>query len=205
MGHKLSPHKVGRIIALYFEGASEIHIAHKLKISQGAVSAYVGKFKTLVAEEGIHSAEKEYGVTDQVEALRSLALDLKKAGLTVDETKGGLKVELLFKHLGVKPGDYPGLMEACAKLESKGLVDSALKLNQLEKSTGMAYADIISHGSATHAKLLAEQQNLQAKGQDLEVGKKELADIGKQKKLAGEDLQAYLKQVGADMGRIKLV
>jgi DNA-binding transcriptional regulator LsrR (DeoR family) len=44
MTQKLSPQKVSKMMALYFEGYPQSQIAEKLKINQATASLYVGKF-----------------------------------------------------------------------------------------------------------------------------------------------------------------
>ena len=91
MTQKLSPYKISKMMALYFQGYTQPRIAEKLKISKAAVSLYVGKFSALAEQHGLEAAGKGYGIMDQVKALHSLAAELKEAKLTVDEARAGLK------------------------------------------------------------------------------------------------------------------
>ena len=92
MTQKLSPQKLSKMMALYFEGYSQSQIADKLKINQATVSLSVGKFSALAEQYGLEGAGKEYGIMDQVKALHSLAAELKAAKLTVEEAKVGMKM-----------------------------------------------------------------------------------------------------------------
>ena len=103
MPQKLSPYKVSKMMALYFEGYSQSQIANKLKINQATVSLHVSKFKSIVEEQGIEATGEEFGIMEQVEALHGLAAELKKANLTAEEAKVGLKMELLLQQLGIRP------------------------------------------------------------------------------------------------------
>ena len=205
MTQKLSPQKLSKMIALYFEGYSQSQIADKLKINQATVSLSVGKFSTLAEQYGLEAAGKEYGIMDQVKALHSLAAELKAAKLTVEEAKVGLKMVLVFQKYGVKQEDYQDLVQACTKMKSEGYIDSAVKLNQLEKSMGMTPEEIITHVTGASQQLKQTQAQLKNMTDKLNVFKKELITIDKQKKLASQDLAAHMKQVGVDMNRLKLV
>jgi len=129
MTKKLSPHKISKIMELNFGGYSQSDIANKLKINQSTVSQYVSKFKYLAEQQDIKAAGEEYGIVDQVEALNSLALELKETKLTVEEAKVGLKMVTVFQECGVQQEDYPDLVQACAKIKSEGFINAAVKLN----------------------------------------------------------------------------
>jgi predicted transcriptional regulator len=77
------------MMVLYFDGYSESAIAHRLKIDQGTVSLYVSKFKFLAEQQGLKAAGQEFGVMHEVEELHSLAVELKKSKLTIEEAKLG--------------------------------------------------------------------------------------------------------------------
>ena len=142
---------------------------------------------------------------DQVKALHSLAAELKAAKLTVEEAKVGLKMVLVFQKYGVKQEDYQDLVQACTKMKSEGYIDSAVKLNQLEKSMGMTPEEIITHVTGASQQLKQTQAQLKNMTDKLNVFKKGLITIDKQKKLASHDLATHMKQVGVDMNRLKLV
>jgi predicted transcriptional regulator len=92
MTQKLSPHKVSKMMALYFDGYLQSEIANKLKINQSTVSLYVSKLESLVEQQGVKAVGEEFGIMDQVETLHTLAAELKKAKFTVEEAKVGLKM-----------------------------------------------------------------------------------------------------------------
>ncbi len=106
MTHKLSPHKASRIMALYFEGRSQSEIAGRLKVDQSTISLYVTRFKHLAGEKGLKAGGEEFNVVDEVQALHSLAEELKECHLTVEEAKAGLKMEGLLQKCGVEPQHY---------------------------------------------------------------------------------------------------
>lgn len=205
MTKKLSPYKVSRMIALYFEGCSQSQIASKLKVDQATVSLYVSKFKYLVDQKGLKAAGEEFNIMNEVESLHSLAAELKKAKLTVEEAKIGLKMIGQLWMSGIKEEDYGDLIQACKKMKSEGFITSAVKLNQLENSTGMTYEQVVAQFESSHQQLGETQKNLQIVTAKLETLEGELVSIEKQKKLASQDLKTHMDQIGVDMERLKQV
>jgi len=205
MAQKLSPYKLSKMMALYFEGYSQSQIANKLKINQATVSLHLSKFKAMAEEQGLKAAAKEYGIMDEVESLHSLAAELKKAKLTVEEAKVGVKMELLFQKLGVKEQDYKDLIQACTKMKDEGYIDDAVKLNKLEQSTGMTHEEIVAQSASTYEHLKKAQQDLNTATGKLNTTKGELASIEEQKELANQDLKKHMQQIGVDMNRLKQV
>jgi hypothetical protein len=205
MTGKLSPYKLSKMMSLFFQGYTQMYIANKLKIDQSTVSLHVSKFKSLTEQEGLQATAEEYGVMDEVEALHGLAVELKKAKLTVEETKAGLKMVRLFQKFGIKEEDYGDLIQACTKMKDEGYIDDAVKLNKLENATGMTHGELLDHYASTHKELKKEQQERETTTAKLSAEKEELADIDKQKKAASQGLKTYMDQLGVDMNRLKLV
>jgi len=49
MTEKTSPHKVSRMLELYFQGYSQSDIAEKINVNQSTVSLHINRFKTMAA------------------------------------------------------------------------------------------------------------------------------------------------------------
>ena len=205
MTAKLSPHKISKMMSLYFDGYSETEIANKLKVNQSTVSLYVSKFKSVAGQQGIQAAGEEFGIMDQVEALHSLSAELKKAKLTIEEAAAGYKMVQSLSKLGIKQEEYKGVLQACTKMKSEGFLDSAIKLNKLEHNTGITYEEIVAKAASTHQELKQTKQDLLAVAGKLKATKEELANIEKQKKLASQELETHMKNVGVDIERLKMV
>jgi hypothetical protein len=205
MTAKLSPHKVSKMMALYFDGYSQTAIANKLKISQSTCALYIAKFKSKSEQQGIIAAGEEFGIVDQVEALHSLSAELKKAKLTVEEAAVGHKMAQSLSKLGIKQEEYKGVLQACTKMKSEGFIDSAVELNNLEHETGMTYEEIVAKAASNHQELKQTQNDLLAVAGKLKTTKEELTNIEEQKKLANQELETHMKNVGVDMKRLELV
>ncbi len=205
MAHKLSPHKASRIMVLYFQGHSQSEIAGRLKVDQSTVSLYVTRFKHLAGEKGLKAGGEEFNVVNEVETLHSLAEDLKDCHLTVEEAKAGLKMEGLLQECGIEPEHYKDVVQACMKMKAEGFITSAVRLSQLEASTGLSYQELLDQCKSAHEQLGKTEENLQAVTAKLEKERDELESIEKQKKSAGQDLKARMEQLGLDTKRLKKV
>jgi len=205
MTQKISPNKISKMMALYFEGYSQSAIANKLNVDQSTVSLHVSKFKSSVDQQGIKAAGKEFDIMNTVDELHSLAAELKKSKITVEEAKVGFKMERLFQKLGVKAEDYQDVIQTAIKLKTEGFLESAVELNKLEESTGMTHEEIVVQSANTCQQLKSDQQDLEIVTGALNAAKEDLVAIENQKHLASQDLQAYMQQIGVDMNRLALV
>lgn len=68
---------------------------------------------------------------EEVDALRSLAVELHKAKLTVDEAKEGTKIEKAFIKLGISPATHMILVKVCKEINDQEFVNAALKLAKI--------------------------------------------------------------------------
>lgn len=151
------------------------------------------------------AAAEEYDVMNQVEILYGLATEIKKAKLTAEEAKAGLKMELLFQNYGGEQEEYGNLIQTCEKMKTEGYSPAALELNQLENSTGMSYEEIVAEFKSTFKKLTQSQKELQNITGEIDAYNKELTNINKQKNLADQDLKIHMQKVELDMHRLELV
>ena len=117
MTAKLSPQKVAKILRHYFRSYPQVKIAKKSGGDQSSVSLYATRFKERAEEVGLLAAGKEYGIMEEVEALRSLAVELHKDKLSVDEGKAGMETIKTFTKLGVSPSERMTLVRIALTTE----------------------------------------------------------------------------------------
>ena len=108
---RLSPQKVSKILRNYFSGMPQCDIAKKAVVDQSTVSIYSSRFKQRAAEVGLLAAGKEFGVFNEINALRSLSAELFTHKLTVDEANQGLKIIKAFIKLGIMPEQHTELVK----------------------------------------------------------------------------------------------
>jgi hypothetical protein len=141
---KLSPQKVTKILKNYFSGMSQCEIAGKAVVDQSTVSIYSSRLKQRAAEVGLLAAGEEFGVYNEINALRSLSVELSKCNLTVEEANQGLKIMKAFVELGIEPEQHAALIRLCKEVDDPGFIKAALKLNRIEAEGNMNYEEVVS-------------------------------------------------------------
>ncbi len=212
---KLSPQKVAKILRCYFSGLPQMKIAKKSGVDQSSTSIYATRFKEMVNEVGIIAAGKEYGVMDEVDALRSLSVELHKAKLTVDEAKEGTKIAKAFIKLGISPAEHMTLVKVCKEVNDQGFIDAALKLTKLESANNISYEEVVTRFQEMtsqlpvlekqiencNAELNSINNNLADKKQEMAILKESLAKL---KKLAADTLAQMEQEVSAKKEEAKV-
>ena len=141
---RLSPQKVSKILRNYFSGMPQCRIAEKAVVDQSTVSIYSSRFKQRAAEIGLSAAGKEFGVFNEINALRSLSVELSTCKLTVEEANQGLKIMKAFSKLGIGPEQHTALVKLCKEVDDPGFIQAALKLNRIETEGNMSYEKVVS-------------------------------------------------------------
>ena len=198
MAQELSPHKTARIVDLFFQGHSQQAIAGKLGINQSTVSRCLSEFSSIVEQEGVETLEKELGtMMNDFRSLHSLAAELKKSKLSVEETHIGLRIHRLLQKFEIAEGDYGDLILSVKKMHSEGFITSAMKLVQLEASTGKSYTDIVSEFeslSSEVAKLEKSRTNQKKENKTLRGDNTKLARVNRKKRQEIQKLADEMKQ-----------
>jgi len=198
MAQELSPHKRTRIVDLFFQGHSQQGIASKLGINQSTVSRCLGECSYIVEQEGVETLEKELGtMMNDFRSLHNLAAELKKSKLSVEETHIGLRIHRLLQKFGIPEDDYGDLILSVKKMHSEGFITSAMKLVQLEASTGKNYIDIVSEFeslSSEVAKLEKSRADLKKENKTLRGDNIKLTRANKKKRKEIQKLADEMKQ-----------
>ena len=212
---KLSPQKVAKILRYYFSGFPQTKIAKKSGVDQSSISIYATRFKERVSQIGIIAAGKEYGLMEEVDALRSLSVELHKVKLTVDEAKEGIKIIKAFIKLGISPAEHMTLVKVCKEVNDHGFIKAALKLVKIESDSNISYEEAVSgfQNMTSQLPVLEKQlenrntelnsinNNLADKKQELASLKESLANL---KKLAEDTLAQKKQEVLAKMEETKV-
>jgi len=144
MAITLSEQKRAKMIRLYFRGSSQPEIAEKAGVAQSSVSLYGAQFKKRVAEVGLLAAAEEVGVFNEVDSLRTLAVELNKAQLAVEDAKKGTSIVKTFSKFGVSFEQHVALAKACKKADDPAFIQAALQLVQLEAESGADYEEVVA-------------------------------------------------------------
>jgi predicted transcriptional regulator/exonuclease VII small subunit len=178
--------RVRKLLKSYFSGLSQPAIAEKLHISQASVSNWVSTFKGRAYVIGLLNTAKEFEVMDEVNKLRSLAVELSDVDLTVDDAVVGVDIIKKFSHLGIKPEQHETLIHTCGKVNDPGFVHAAVKLSALETEKGVTYEEAVSRFETVTTKLPQKESQLQETEGKLKIAEAKVAQA--EKKLA--DLEA---------------
>jgi predicted transcriptional regulator len=198
MAQELSPHKRARIVELFFQGHPQQGIASRLGINQSTVSRCLGEFRFIVEQEGIETLEKELGtMMNDFRSLHNLAAELKKSKLSVEETKMGLKIHRMLGKFGIAEEHYDEILQAITKMKSEGFIEAAMKLVQLEASTGKNYIDIVSEFESLSSEVTnlgKSRADLKKENKTLRANNMKLAQANKKKRKETEKLADEMKQ-----------
>lgn len=127
---------------------------------------------------------------NEVESLRSLAVELYKSKLTVDEARQGHSIIKAFLKLGISPEQHFALIKVCQEVNDSGFTEAALKLSQIETKTGMGYHQVISG----FEKALTQLPGLEEKVIDAKAQLKAISDALLKQKQELVDQEEYLKK-----------
>ena len=193
---RLSPPKVSRIMRLLLGGLPQANIAERVRVNQASVSLYFSRFKIGASEVGILTAGKEYGVLDEMEGLRSLAVELYNSHLTTEEAKLGLKISKAFLKLGVSPSEHMALVNVCRAVANPAFIRSAIKLTEIEANTGISHEQTISRFEKASAELPGAERKLQQARSE----EKSLSDAIAEKKkvMANLDHETQIRKAQLD-------
>jgi len=137
---KLSLKKRLLVIRLYLEGLSYDEIAAKVGVSKGTVANVIAELKA--------GRFPEYGdLSEQLDLLRELAVDLRRSRLTSVQAAVGVSVLSRLQELGVEPGEIEGLSALCRTLNADGIdiqsfMRAALAFEEERERTGLSVDEL---------------------------------------------------------------
>lgn len=206
----LSPHNVSRILSDYFHGVPQTTIARMSGVDQSTVSIYASRFKRLASQIDILGAGKEFGVFNEVDALRSLSVELAKAKLTVEEAREGLRIIRLFLDMGVPPEGHADLVGLCRKIDEPAFIEASLELVKIEKEAGIDYEEMVRKArrlaqelNSKDRKLKRLQNDLASTDRILTERKKDSSEIQKKLVKLRRDTEAEEKELESRLTRRK--
>lgn len=137
---KLSLKKNLLVVRLYFDGLSYGEIAARAGVGKGTITNVISELKAGQFPEAGN-------LSDQLELLRELAVDLRRTRLAPVQAAVGLSVLSRLQQLGVEPGD----IESCAALghalttgdaDVQSLVRAAISVDEARKRTGLGVDEL---------------------------------------------------------------
>jgi len=186
---RISPHKASKILQYFFRGVPQPQVAKECGVNQATVSRHASLFKADTDQIGIMAAARRYGIMHEVDLLRSLATELSKNRLTVEEARGGVSILKSFDSLGVSPKEHNTLVKVIAKLKTPDFVPAAMKLVRLENNTGRTYPEVVSHFEQLSSESIQLQQSNAVLKQENEVLRQSIEQLDTAKKGKEEELK----------------
>ena len=118
---ELSLKKKMNVIKLYLEGFSYDEIAARGNISKGTVANVISELKA--------GRFPEYSdLSEQLELLRELAVDLRKSKITAVQAVLGASMFSRLQELGIEPSEMGSLSDLCRSLDKEGMEQIRQKL-----------------------------------------------------------------------------
>ncbi|MBU2008233.1 MAG: hypothetical protein KJ624_00055 [Chloroflexi bacterium] len=166
---RLSDHRVSLVLRYMFQGLPQQAVAGKVGVDQSTISLWFSRFKARTAEIGLSGAGKEFGIMNEVDSLRSLAVELFKNRFSVQDARQGVAIIRAFVTLGVPPGQHKDLVRVCKKVAEPGFIPAALELCQLEAKAGVSYKQVLRQfkdmgSEVQHLKSEGAEQSSQLSG-----------------------------------------
>ena len=137
---EISLKKKVSIIKLYLEGLSYDEIAARGNISKGTVANVISELKA--------GRFPEYSdLSEQLELLRELAVDLRKSKITAVQAVLGASMFSRLQELGIEPSEIESLSDLCRTLSKEGMevqpfLSSARVLGEERKRSGLSVEDL---------------------------------------------------------------
>jgi DNA repair exonuclease SbcCD ATPase subunit len=147
-GKKLRPtpkDKKIRILKRLFSGETYPSAAQNENRSSSTIKKIFDEFVGYAESSSLEEATENYSVQEEIEILREISCDARKAGSSFPELLTGARLLLLLKKLGLSPVHLEDIIKALDKHKDKfgDFVQPALNLAILEEETGKKYNDVI--------------------------------------------------------------
>jgi predicted nucleic acid-binding Zn-ribbon protein len=143
---KISLTQKFKVVKLFLTGLSYDQIAQQIGIAKGSVVNIIDEFR-----KGHLRVPPD--MTEYVDALRQVAVDLRKNNASIAQVRSCLKLDLKLKEMGVSNEKAERWLDICAGISSPTVstdqfVGAALELSQLASESGLSYGDMITDYNA---------------------------------------------------------
>jgi len=142
-----------------------------------------------------------------VDSLRSLAVELAKNRLSVQDARQGVAIVRAFGNLGLPPVQHKDLIRVCKKVAEPGFVHAALELCQLETKAAVSYKQILGEfkdmcSEVQHLKSEAAERSSRVAALKSEVAarKAELASLEARIAQRGKEVAEQEKKLEEELG-----
>jgi hypothetical protein len=156
-----------RVVKLFLTGLPYDEIVTQLSISKGSVVNIIDDFR-----DGMLLIPP--GMTEYVDELRRIAVDLKKHNTNIPQLQSYLRLHTKLREMGVdgdKTSEWLDITQelACRSESSKSFVDSALELKRLTSQTGLTYESLVRSFNLKLEELGNIERHIEAKHEELQI------------------------------------
>lgn len=201
---ELSEKKRLEIIRLFLEGYSYDDISSKNDVAKGSVVNIVNDFRA-----GRFPAFSD--VSDLVDTLRELSVELRRSGAGASEALLGLVFFSRLDEMGVKPPDVWTWSDMCRELSPpeaplEEFMRAALELFRLKQETGESYSTLVARcsGMRTDAESLRfEVEELRKEKEELRGMNAALAEAQQELAKEKESLQKDIAELSSNREQLR--
>jgi len=159
------------VIKLFLQGYTYDDICQKVGIGKGSAISIIDDFR----EGGIQPTPD---MTEYIEELRRLAVDLKKQNSNVAEVKALLRLQGKIEEMGVEGQQVENWLEICRKIASDTVSNSqfikaALELARLTSQRGCSYESLLQDCQDKLEELQKLEEKIKQKGEEYDKFKGE--------------------------------
>ncbi len=181
MPPRISKEKQQKIILLYLEGVKLVKIGKKVKASTAQVSTEVRRFKTL-SDESLERAARVYNVSETVGEIRSLSMEMRNLKLTADDCNEVVRYIRKMEELGISLEQLKPFVNMIVRLQKAKIpldeyIEYGLKLEALEKETGLSYKEILKAAQKEVAQLQKAREQLKIVRQQISTERLSLTKL----------------------------
>jgi hypothetical protein len=154
-----------RVVKQFLNGSSYDEIARQVGIAKGSVVNIVNEFR-----EGHLQVPRD--LTEYVDVLRQIAVDLRKSNTSIARVQSCLKLDLKLSEMGVSSEKVEDWLDICHDVASQSastdrFVAAALELSQASSETGLSYGDVLDDYNARLSKSRELTKEIERKEQQL--------------------------------------
>lgn len=158
-----------RVVKLFLSGSSYDDIALKLGIAKGSVVNIITEFR-----EGHLQVPRD--MTEYVDALRKVAVDLRKADMSIAQAKSYCRLDLKLREMGASNENAERWLDICRDIASSSVstdqfVRASLRLSQAVSESGLTYDDLLDDYAVKLAKSKELSREIEQQEQRLSEAK----------------------------------
>jgi len=220
MPPRISKEKQQKIVQLFLEGVTVVRIGKKVKASTAQVSIEVKRFKTL-SDESLERAARVYNVSETVGEIRSLSMEMRNLKLTADDCNEVVRYIRKMEELGISLEQLKPFVNMIVRLQKANIpldeyIEYGLKLEALERETGLSYKEILKEAQKEKVDLKEAKEQLKIVRQKISTERLSLTRLKtdrekrlRQAKLDNEKIEIaiaidrLLKKLGISSGDLK--